>query len=68
MNDELTRPLISVSDEELDRRWESIMHSLIQAAGGIGYWNTELTQIRQERKARKKAEQQVVREGQAVKS
>lgn len=41
-----------VPDDELEHRWTSIMHSIIQGASSMTYWHEELTVIRKERQRR----------------
>ncbi len=47
------RPYINTPDHELDALYESIMHSVVQGANSVSFWQKELRGIRHERKARK---------------
>lgn len=45
-----------VPDHELDERWTSIMHSIVQGQASISFWHEELDAIRKERNRRKAVE------------
>lgn len=68
MNDQpKPRPYINETDESLEALYQSIIHSVIQGANSVSFWQAELTGIRHERKERKaqaEAQQQPVAEGQ----